>query len=84
MTLDFTLPRFDGNPACAETDPEAFFPEPGGAGLIDAAQARKVCARCEIQPACRQWALDNAEPHGIWGGLTERQRRRITGRRRAA
>ena len=47
---------------CAQTDPEAFFPEKGG---------------CEVKAECLEYALANDERFGIWGGLSERERRRI-------
>jgi WhiB family redox-sensing transcriptional regulator len=58
---------------CAETDPEIFFPEKGGS----AAQAKKVCSECGVQPECLQDALDNNEQFGIWGGLSEQDRRAL-------
>lgn len=76
----FDFPQFDGNAACAETDPDAFFPESGGEGQALTRQARKVCNNCEIRNPCLQWALDNDEA-GTWGGLTERQRQRLTANR---
>lgn len=58
---------------CAQTDPEAFFPERGGSTR----EAKKVCATCLVQAECLDYALDHDERHGIWGGLSERERRRI-------
>lgn len=84
MTIRFVLPVFDGNPACAEVGGDEWFPDPGGEGLMVSRAARELCNRCEVKAQCRQWALDYAEPFGIWGGLTERERFRITGRRRAS
>ncbi|WP_439957924.1 WhiB family transcriptional regulator [Modestobacter marinus] len=63
---------------CAETDPEAFFPEKGGSTR----EAKKVCTGCEVRAECLEYALANDERFGIWGGLSERERRRL--RRRAA
>jgi WhiB family redox-sensing transcriptional regulator len=62
---------------CAETDPEAFFPEKGGSTR----EAKKICTGCEVRTECLEYALLNDERFGIWGGLSERERRRI--RRRA-
>ena len=56
---------------CAETDPEAFFPEKGGSTR----EAKKVCRSCEVQPECLEYALEHDEHFGIWGGLSERERR---------
>ena len=58
---------------CPETDPEAFFPEKGGSTK----EAKKVCQRCPVTKECLQWALDNDERFGVWGGLSERERRRL-------
>jgi WhiB family transcriptional regulator, redox-sensing transcriptional regulator len=62
---------------CAETDPEAFFPEKGGSTR----EAKKICTGCEVKAECLEYALANDERFGIWGGLSERERRRL--RRRA-
>jgi len=58
---------------CAQTDPEAFFPEKGGSTR----EAKKVCLSCEVRSECLDYALKNDERFGIWGGLSERERRRI-------
>nr|WP_091242111.1 WhiB family transcriptional regulator [Klenkia soli] len=62
---------------CAETDPEAFFPEKGGSTR----EAKKICTGCDVKMECLEYALGNDERFGIWGGLSERERRRL--RRRA-
>lgn len=62
---------------CAQTDPEAFFPEKGGSTR----EAKKICGQCEVSAECLEYALQNDERFGIWGGLSERERRRL--RRRA-
>jgi WhiB family redox-sensing transcriptional regulator len=62
---------------CAETDPEAFFPEKGGSTR----EAKRICTGCEVRAECLEYALGNDERFGIWGGLSERERRRL--RRRA-
>jgi WhiB family redox-sensing transcriptional regulator len=62
---------------CAQTDPEAFFPEKGGSTR----EAKKICQQCEVKSECLEYALANDERFGIWGGLSERERRRL--RRRA-
>lgn len=58
---------------CAQTDPEAFFPDRGGSSR----EAKKVCQSCTVREQCLQYALDNNERFGVWGGLTERERRRL-------
>jgi WhiB family transcriptional regulator, redox-sensing transcriptional regulator len=62
---------------CAQTDPEAFFPEKGGSTR----EAKRICAGCEVRAECLEYALAQDERFGIWGGLSERERRRL---RRAA
>ena len=58
---------------CAQTDPEAFFPEKGGSTR----EAKKVCVSCEVRAECLEYALAHDERFGIWGGLSERERRRL-------
>jgi WhiB family transcriptional regulator, redox-sensing transcriptional regulator len=58
---------------CAETDPEAFFPEKGGSTR----EAKRVCTGCDVRAECLEFALTNDERFGIWGGLSERERRRL-------
>ncbi len=63
---------------CAETDPEAFFPEKGGSTR----EAKRVCLGCSVRTECLEFALANDERFGIWGGLSERERRRVRLERR--
>lgn len=63
---------------CAQTDPEAFFPEKGGSSRA----AKLVCLACEVRVECLEYALAHDERFGVWGGLSERERRRL--KRRAA
>jgi WhiB family redox-sensing transcriptional regulator len=58
---------------CAQTDPEAFFPEKGGSTR----EAKKVCSGCEVRGECLEYALGHDERFGIWGGLSERERRKL-------
>ena len=59
---------------CQQVDPDLWFPEKGGATQ----QAKSVCARCDNRPECLAYALKNKERHGIWGGLSERERRALS------
>ncbi len=58
---------------CAEVDPEIFFPERGGSSKA----ARAVCNECTVRIECLRYALANREQFGIWGGTSERERRRL-------
>ena len=58
---------------CAQTDPEAFFPEKGGSTR----DAKRICTSCDVRGECLEYALSNDERFGIWGGLSERERRRL-------
>ncbi len=60
---------------CADEsiDPEIFFPERGGSSKA----ARAVCAECTVRDRCLEYALNNKEQFGIWGGTSERERRKI-------
>lgn len=58
---------------CAQTDPEAFFPEKGGSTR----EAKRICSGCEVRAECLEYALEHDERFGIWGGLSERERRKL-------
>ena len=58
---------------CAQTDPEAFFPEKGGSTR----DAKRICTTCDVRDQCLEYALHNDERFGIWGGLSERERRKL-------
>jgi WhiB family redox-sensing transcriptional regulator len=64
---------WQGKARCTEVDPEIFFPERGGSSRA----ARAVCADCEVRLECLEYALNNKEQFGIWGGTSERERRRL-------
>lgn len=71
--------------ACRDADPELFFPV-GSAGpaLAQAAEAKAVCARCPVREACLNFALSTGQDYGIWGGLTEDERRNLRRRQQRA
>jgi WhiB family redox-sensing transcriptional regulator len=60
---------------CRGADNAPFYPERGD--NFTPRKAKKLCYQCPVQTECLQWALDNCEYHGIWGGLTPRERREI-------
>ena len=63
---------------CAEEHPSTFFPSDG----VGVEKARKICNKCNMQAQCLEYALRNRIDHGVWGGSSERQRRRILKQRR--
>jgi WhiB family redox-sensing transcriptional regulator len=66
-----------------EEDPELFFPiGTTGPALIQIEEAKSVCRRCPVSGQCGQWALESGQDSGVWGGLSEDERRRM--KRRAA
>lgn len=74
-------PRADwrDHAACRFADPELFFPvSPGGPSpdQADGGQARAICATCPVRRECLQFALATRQAHGIWGGMSERERER--------
>jgi WhiB family transcriptional regulator, redox-sensing transcriptional regulator len=58
---------------CGYVDPDVFFPEKGGSSR----EAKRICAQCAVRDECLDYALENDEKFGIWGGLSERERRRL-------
>ena len=66
----------EGN--CAEKDPAIFFPSDG----VGVEKAKRICNGCGFQNQCIEYALINRVEHGVWGGASERQRRRILKARR--
>lgn len=64
---------FSGEALCSRSDPDAFFPETGDSTRL----AKQVCGQCEIKAECLEFALQADERHGIWGGLTPRERARL-------
>ena len=63
---------------CRDEVPARFFPSDG----VGVDQARRICATCPVQEPCLEYALEQRIDHGVWGGASERERRRILKRRR--
>jgi len=59
--------------ACRGVDPDLFFPGLG----VSPREAKEICKTCDARLACLEFALQNGEKFGVWGGTSERQRRRI-------
>jgi WhiB family redox-sensing transcriptional regulator len=64
--------------ACRGLDPEVFYPT----SEEDAEEAKAVCGQCPVRQLCLEQSLANRERDGVWGGMTERERRRIVRQRR--
>jgi WhiB family redox-sensing transcriptional regulator len=70
---------------CRDTDPELFFPiGTTGVALVAIDHAKRVCAECRVTRECLDFALDTNQDSGIWGGLSEEERRAIRRQRAAA
>lgn len=63
---------------CRDTDPDLFFPVgTTGQALVQIERAKEVCAECPVHDDCLQYALDTNQDSGIWGGMSEEERRNI-------
>ncbi len=76
----FASPAFMDLGSCRGVDPDIFFPDRGDS----LAPAKAVCAECIVRDECLEYALANGERFGVWGGTSERERRRIRRARRTA
>ena len=65
---------------CRDIAPSVFFPSDG----VGVDVARAICANCPVTRPCLEYALENKIDHGVWGGCSERERRRIARQRRQA
>jgi len=91
-----TLPLLAGAPStewqedglCRVSDASVFFPpahfEHKPERKAREAKAKAICARCPVRIQCLKWALATREPHGVWGGYTESERRQIQMGKRSA
>ena len=69
-TITPAHPAWQAQALCAQTGADFFFPEPGSS----VREAKRICGMCEMRPACLEYALDNDERFGVWGGLSEKER----------
>jgi WhiB family redox-sensing transcriptional regulator len=64
--------------ACREVDPELFFPiGNSGPALLQIEEAKQVCRRCAVIEECLRWAIDTGQDAGVWGGMSEDERRAL-------
>ncbi|MFI6298304.1 WhiB family transcriptional regulator [Nonomuraea sp. NPDC050790] len=71
--------------ACRDVDPELFFPIGNtGPALMQIEEAKQVCRSCSAVEKCLQWALESGQDAGVWGGLSEDERRALKRRRARA
>lgn len=64
---------------CRFEPPSTFFPSDG----VGVEMAKQICASCPVKEPCLEYALENRIDHGVWGGTSERQRRRLLKKRKA-
>lgn len=89
VTAKLANPRLDetwmDEAACSDADPELFFPlvshRRGGTSRVTK-RAKAICSRCPVAGACLRYAIEADVRFGIWGGLSEREREKLTGKRR--
>jgi WhiB family redox-sensing transcriptional regulator len=72
-TITPPSPDWQDEALCAQTGGDFFFPEPGSS----VREAKRICGLCPIRSACLDYALDNDERFGVWGGLSEKERLEI-------
>jgi WhiB family redox-sensing transcriptional regulator len=71
--------------ACRDEDPELFFPiGNSGPALLQIEDAKDVCRRCDVIDQCLQWALESGQDVGVWGGMSEDERRALKRRAKRA
>lgn len=63
---------------CRGEDPELFFPVGHtGPAVFQIEEAKRVCRRCDVREQCLEWALENGQDYGVWGGMSEDDRREL-------
>lgn len=73
-----STPNWRHRAACREEDPELFFPVgQRGPALLQIAQAKAICHGCPVVAECLRWALDTRQDAGVWGGMSEAERRAL-------
>ena len=77
MITPWDPPDWHAQAACRGHDQQIFFPPRGEAVVKLSTVAKAICAGCPVRTECLDYAVTNIEPFGIWGGMTERQRRAL-------
>lgn len=84
-SVDDPAPEWRQQAACRDTDPDLFFPiGTTGPAAEQIAHAKKICASCPVRHPCGEYGLRSASNEGIWGGMTEDERRAVRRRRARA
>jgi WhiB family redox-sensing transcriptional regulator len=73
MIPKLTPPTWMAEALCAQVDSEMFFPEQGDSNRY----AKRTCMRCDVRIQCLNYAVEQKMPFGVWGGLSERERRHL-------
>jgi WhiB family redox-sensing transcriptional regulator len=64
--------------ACLDEDPELFFPIGNtGPAILQIEEAKAVCRRCTVVDVCLKWAIESGQDAGVWGGMSEDERRAL-------
>jgi WhiB family redox-sensing transcriptional regulator len=78
-----SLSSWQQQAACQTSEPDLFFPVSAkGRSAVDAALAKRICFQCQVRSQCLDYAQSTHQMYGVWGGLTEEERQRLTGRRK--
>ncbi|AXR73181.1 MULTISPECIES: WhiB family transcriptional regulator [Auritidibacter] len=71
--------------ACLDKDPELFFPVGNtGPALLQIEEAKAICNQCPVMEQCLQWAISTGQDYGVWGGMSEDERRALKRRKARA
>ncbi len=73
LLLALQYPEWSNEALCAQVDPDLWFPDKGGSTR----EAKAICATCPVATDCLEYAIEHNEHFGIWGGVSERDRRHL-------
>jgi WhiB family redox-sensing transcriptional regulator len=84
-SLDIASDDWRALSACRDTDPSLFFPVGTTGQAVDQiASAKAVCETCDVNESCLRFALETNQDSGVWGGMSEEERRHVRRQARAA